>query len=206
MREHSPEWRHRRGDAAPFEALTTPRLMLRRLRPQDAEPMFRYRSHPVASRFQSWAPGAVTVTAAFIEEQLRVAPDTPGTWMQLGIVARDSGELIGDCGIHFLPGKSHEVELGMTLAAQHQGRGYALEALRAVLDTCSTGWGSDASTVRWIPGMSGRSALLERVGLRREAHFRESLWFKGAWADVICAMLVSEWRSARRAPDAAEGK
>lgn len=38
-------------------------------------------------------------------------------------------------------------------------------------------------------------AMLERVGMRREAHFVESLWFKGAWADdVVCAMLAREWR------------
>ena len=35
-------------------------------------------------------------------------------------------------------------------------------------------------------------ALLERVGMRREAHFRESLWFKGEWVDdVVYAILES---------------
>ena len=37
-------------------------------------------------------------------------------------------------------------------------------------------------------------ALLRRVGMRQEAHFRESLWFKGEWADdVVFAILQSEW-------------
>ena len=36
--------------------------------------------------------------------------------------------------------------------------------------------------------------LLERAGMRREAHFVERLWFKGAWADdVICAVLRGEY-------------
>ncbi len=38
--------------------------------------------------------------------------------------------------------------------------------------------------------------LLESVGMRREAHFRESLWHKGEWVDdVIFAMLQTEWGS-----------
>ena len=195
------------GDAAStFQELTTPRLILRRLRAEDAEPMFRYRSHPVVSRFQSWAPGAPSVTAAFIEEQIRVEPDTPGTWLQLGIVARDTGELLGDCGIHFPPANRHEVELGMTLAAQHQGRGYAMEALEALLE-----YVFDRLEKRRVygsvdPGNVRSLRLLERAGLRREAHFHESLWFKGAWADdVICAMLATEWRSTHRARNADPG-
>ena len=37
-------------------------------------------------------------------------------------------------------------------------------------------------------------ALLERVGMRKEAHFRKSLWFKGEWVDdMVLAILKSEW-------------
>ena len=38
--------------------------------------------------------------------------------------------------------------------------------------------------------------LLQRVGMRQEAHFVKSLWFKGEWVDdVIFAILASEWKS-----------
>jgi RimJ/RimL family protein N-acetyltransferase len=41
-------------------------------------------------------------------------------------------------------------------------------------------------------------ALLERVGMRREAHFVESLWFKGAWADdIVYAILQREFLAGR---------
>jgi RimJ/RimL family protein N-acetyltransferase len=31
-------------------------------------------------------------------------------------------------------------------------------------------------------------------GMRQEVHFRESLWFKGEWADdVVFGILASEW-------------
>ena len=44
------------------------------------------------------------------------------------------------------------------------------------------------------PGSAHSRALLDREGMRREAHFAESLWFKGAWADdVIYGMLRREY-------------
>jgi len=36
--------------------------------------------------------------------------------------------------------------------------------------------------------------LLRKVGMRQEAHFRESLWVGGAWVDdVVFGVLASEW-------------
>jgi RimJ/RimL family protein N-acetyltransferase len=37
-------------------------------------------------------------------------------------------------------------------------------------------------------------ALLARVGMRQEAHFRKSLWLRGEWVDdLVFAILESEW-------------
>lgn len=44
------------------------------------------------------------------------------------------------------------------------------------------------------PGNAPLIAPLERIGMRRKAHFVEGLWFKGAWADeVIYAVLRREY-------------
>jgi RimJ/RimL family protein N-acetyltransferase len=37
--------------------------------------------------------------------------------------------------------------------------------------------------------------VLERLGMRREAHLRENEFIKGEWCDeLVYAMLASEWR------------
>lgn len=139
------------------------RLSIRTLEPGDAEAMFAYRSDPSITRFQSWEPRSVEEIRTFIAALAEIGIDTPGRWYQLGLFIRESGELAGDCGIHAQAGDPRQVEVGITLASAFQGRGLAMEALKAVLD------------------------------MRREAHFVESLWFKGAWADdVIYAMLRTE--------------
>ena len=38
-------------------------------------------------------------------------------------------------------------------------------------------------------------SLMERLGMRREAHFREHARFKGHWdEEFVYAILASEWR------------
>lgn len=58
-------------------------------------------------------------------------PD-PGEWLQIGIHLNSTNELVGDLALHTLeePGR---FEVGFTLAPQHQGRGFALEATRLLV-------------------------------------------------------------------------
>lgn len=38
-------------------------------------------------------------------------------------------------------------------------------------------------------------ALLERLGMRREGHFIQNIWFKGKWGDeYLYAILEEEWK------------
>jgi RimJ/RimL family protein N-acetyltransferase len=38
--------------------------------------------------------------------------------------------------------------------------------------------------------------LMERLGMRREAHFLENMWFKGQWSDsYVYAILADEWKA-----------
>jgi RimJ/RimL family protein N-acetyltransferase len=40
--------------------------------------------------------------------------------------------------------------------------------------------------------------MLRGLGMRQEAHHRESLWLQGEWVDdVIFAVLAQEWQGAR---------
>ena len=174
--------------------ILTERLRIRRLELSDAEAMFGYRSDPLVTRFQSWEPGAVGELREFISGLSEIDVDTPGRWYQLGLFVRESGEMAGDCGIHVQAHDPRQVEIGITLARAFQGRGLATEALRALLGYLFTTLGKHRVYGSVDPRNAPSLALLERVGMRREAHFVESLWFREAWADdVIFAMLRREY-------------
>lgn len=179
--------------------LMTQRLVLRPLRLSDSAAVFEYRSNPDVSRFQVWEPQDVREVRSFIAGLLDVEPDMPGTWYQLAITLRETGELVGDCGLHFPTERQGQAEVGITLAPAHQGRGYATEALERVLEYLFSDLGKHRVYATVDPRNAASIALLERVVMRREGHLRESAWVKGEWADdVIYAMLEKEWRSRRR--------
>ncbi len=169
--------------------------MLRPLHEADAPAIAGYRDDPEVARYQSWDRYTAADALAMIASLADASPGTPGAWFQWGIVDRSSGALIGDCGLKTLD-DPRLGELGYTLARGHQGLGLATEALRAVHELAfgrlamhRLSASIDADNLRSL-------ALLGRLGWRREAHHRRSVWFKGAWCDdVIYALLGDEWRA-----------
>jgi aminoglycoside 6'-N-acetyltransferase len=176
--------------------LRTPRLHLRPLTPDDIPAIARYRDDPEVARHQSWDRYTEDDARALVEQLAGRTPGTPGQWFQWGITRASDGLLLGDCGLKIDGEEPRLGQIGYTLGRAHQRQGHATEAVRAVLDLAfdrlhlhRVSASVDADN---LPSL----ALLERLGLRREAHFKLSQWFKGAWVDdVIYAVLASEWRA-----------
>ena len=182
--------------AADFTGLRTPRLVLRRLRPGDARAVCAYRALPEVARYQSWETFSPADAEALIAAQTAVVPDTPGTWLQLAITLAASGELIGDCGLHFRADDPRQAEFGITLSPSHQGRCFATEALRRVLDYLFGELGKHRVTAVTDAENTAAAALFLRLGFRREAHHVEHIWFKGTWgSEFVFALLRREWES-----------
>ena len=125
----------------------------------------------------------------------------PGTWFQLGVRLRESAALVGDLGVHFFE-DGRQVEVGFTLAPDSQGRGLGTEAVVGLLDYLFRHLHKHRVSASVDPRNERSLRLLRRVGMRQEAHFLQSLHFKGEWADdTVFAILASEW-SARPPADA----
>ena len=169
--------------------VVTARLRLDALRDEDAEALFAYRNDPAVSRYQGWKPASVADAAKFIGAQHGVAPDTPGAWWQRAIRLRDSGELIGDLGLHFVGNGA--VELGISLAPAHQRRGYAREAVEVMLDFVFGGLRKQRVIARVDPRNFMCMRLLEGLGMhRRDVQA----------GDVRFELAASEWLAAPDEP------
>lgn len=135
---------------------------------------------------------------AFIEKQTTLDVEELDTWFQLAITLKETGLLVGDCGLHSLKHDPHQSEIGINLAPDQQGKGYATEALTAVLDFLFSILGKHRVSASTDPRNEPTIKLLRSLGMRQEAHFRESFWFKGEWTDdLVFAILRSEWEAAR---------
>jgi RimJ/RimL family protein N-acetyltransferase len=182
----------------PFAEIRSERLTLRQLVPSDAQTILEYRSRPEVSRFQSWGLESRAEIQSQIESLAISEPGAPGSWYQIGVTLSSSGLLLGDCGFHVLGPEPRQVEFGISLIPEYQGQGYAAEAMRALLEYLFVQLGKHRAFCSLDP-RNGRSiALMERIGMRKEAHFVKSFWFKGEWVDdLIFASLASDWKIRR---------
>jgi RimJ/RimL family protein N-acetyltransferase len=173
--------------------LETPRLVIRRFRAQDAEALAAYRSDPQVARYQGWTPPLPLDEAVdLVREFAAGSPDRPG-WFQYAVVLKDGGRLIGDIGV-CLHENLMQADLGFTLAAAHQSRGYATEAVRAVLTDLFEHRGLHRVSAECDARNLRSAALLRRLGFLGEGHRREATWLKGEWTDdLLFGMTASGW-------------
>lgn len=155
------------------EKLETERLLLQRLRYEDAEEIFyAYASKSEATRFVSW-PTHQSIKDT--REFLRYAHQAwrSGIDYSFSIRLKASGRLIGSIGIVNETGK---LQIGYIMSPAQWGRGYATEALRVIVDMVRTldgvyriGTFVDKENVASI-------RVLEKCGLKPEAQLPK--WFR----------------------------
>ena len=189
-------WRHRAtpNRQAMNHFLQSERLYLRKLVADDAGVLFAYRSDPEVSRYQGWAPANESDALRFIENQSNIEPGVAGQWFQLAICLRSDDNLVGDLGLHFPEDDEQQAEFGVSLNSEHQGQGYAGETLRMAMSYLFDELGKHRVFCSVDPRNSASVAMAGRLGMRKEAHFVKSLWFKDEWVDdVVFGLLKSEW-------------
>ena len=177
-----------------FMTITTDRLLLRKLEINDRDDFFTYRSLPEVYEYQSFMPKNVAQVDDFIRD-IQSDPNIPNTWFQLAIIKRDGDVLIGDIGIHFLEDNA-QVEVGYTLAPSYQGKGYAIESLKAVINYLFFDLKKHRVSASVDPNNIKSIRLLEKLGMRKEAHFIKSYRMGDVWLDdCVYAMLKEEWKA-----------
>jgi aminoglycoside 6'-N-acetyltransferase len=175
--------------------LKTKRLILRPLQESDLETFAAYRSDPDVARYQSWStPYTLDQAMALFKEMNRVEAGTPGFWIQLAMERQAQPGIIGDCALQIWAEDNRQATIGFTLSQSYQHQGYATEAVQGLL-----GYLFGEKHLHRVSAICdaenlASASLLERVGMRREGHFIENIWFKGGWgSEYSYAVLQSEW-------------
>jgi RimJ/RimL family protein N-acetyltransferase len=177
--------------ASKLPEIVTARLRLRPFRADDLPAFVAYRSAPEVARYQSWDPTYSMADAErLLASQEGVELGQPGVWMQLAATDRDDGALLGDCAVHVRADVPATAEVGVTFAPEHQGRGFASEALAAVMGRLF----EDVGMRRIYAEADARNVavhrLLERLGFRcegRRAALRVYGILRRDWEAAWCA-------------------
>lgn len=152
-----------RTDPGPVE-LRTPRLLLRRSQPKDAEAISAYRSDPDVRAHQGWGDTTVGHVRTEIEQMLERTPGEPGGWVQFTVETTDAHELVGDVGMR-VDDEPGVVLVGYTIDPLHQGHGYATEAVGALVDYAFERLDADVVRAYADAGNVASVRVGEKVGL-----------------------------------------
>lgn len=160
----------------------TPRLIARRFGPRDLEAFVAMRADPEVARYQSWETYTVEEGRAFIASLASASPGDPD-WYQIALEDRATGQFAGDCGLKIMAHDQRLAQIGYTIVRSFWNRGYATEAISALAGYTFGSLNVHRITASVDPRNLASCRALEKAGFVREALFRQSEWFKGAWAD-----------------------
>jgi RimJ/RimL family protein N-acetyltransferase len=170
----------------------TERLIARRMREEDVSAIAACRADPEVARYQNWHSYDDAAAADLVSEMLFREPGEEG-WLQLVVERKEDGAFVGDCGFR-LGSDKRLAQIGYTIARQHWDQGYATEIVRSLVVYAFGRLDVHRITASVDPRNLASCRVLEKAGFTKEAHFRQSEWFKGGWADdAVYAILASDY-------------
>jgi RimJ/RimL family protein N-acetyltransferase len=185
----------------PAYPVATARLLLRPFEPDDLESLVAIHGDPGVVRYLYWeVRDRDELRGVLADKQRRVQLAKEGDVLNLAAVLADTGDLVGDVTLFWHSEQHRQGEVGYIMHPAHGGRGYATEASRALLRIGFEELGLHRITGRIAAPNVASARVLERLGMRREAHFVENEHVKGEWSDeVVYALLDREWRAGQAA-------
>ena len=181
-----------KAEARPMEPFfATPRLIARRFTSLDLDAFVAMRADPEVARFQSWESFTEQDGRAFLES---IAPHNPGEpgWFQFALERKEDHAFVGDCWLRTSEADNRLAQVGYTIARPYWSQGYATEAVRGLVEYAFANFPIHRIIASVDPRHTASVRVLEKAGFVREAHFRKSEWFKGAWADDAIYAVLSK--------------
>jgi [ribosomal protein S5]-alanine N-acetyltransferase len=163
-----------------LQTLYTPRLILRPFTEADADAFLALVSDPAILRYTGETPVSSVAEAAKILRARPLRDYQVHGFGRLACVLRDSGELIGFCGLKKLEDLDQEIDIGYRFRPHAWGKGLASESAAAVYAHGKTVLGLTRIIALVMPENTGSVRVLEKLGLR----FEKSIRFPDASDDL----------------------
>ena len=177
--------------------LRTERLTLRPYTPGDLDDLHAIQSLPEVARYLYWEARSLDEVRRVLTDKCRqVDLAKEGDRLSLAVYWPEAGKVVGEVSLVWLSEIHRQGEIGFVFHPHYHGKGLAREASEALLDIGFSDLGLHRVIGRCDARNGASARLLQRLGMRQEAHFLENEIFKGAFGDeLVYAMLESEWQS-----------
>ena len=173
--------------------IETERLLIRRYLPADFDAMHAMRSREDVVRWLYEDPPTVEEDRERFERRLNRTRFTH-SGDGIAFAVEREGVLVGDVSLTLHSAEHRQGEIGFIVHPDHQGRGYATEAARAILELAFGTFGLHRVRGTLEARNAASARVLEHLGMRCEAHLVENEWVKGEWqSERVYALLQREW-------------
>jgi len=178
--------------------IETARLILRPFKATDIDDLFEFHARPEVARFLYWNARNRSETEEALKKRLLATTLTQeGDKLLLAVELVKLNKVIGDVTLMWHSKKHKQGEIGFIFHPDYQGQGYATEASQILLTLGFKEFGLHRIFGRCDARNKASYRLMERLGMRREAHFIHNEIFKGEWGDeFVYAILQDEWSKA----------
>jgi RimJ/RimL family protein N-acetyltransferase len=175
--------------------IKTDRLVLRPFEKADLDAVLSYYALPDVQRYLDWkARDASEAKAAFDSMRKQTRLTRPGDTLTLAVVRKSDGKVMGHVSLKWTDATAGQSEVRFALAPTFRRKGYATEAVRAVLMHGFDHHKFHRVFARTAGNNDASARLLKTLGMRLEAHYREHALFQGEWDEELhFAILDREW-------------
>lgn len=178
--------------------LESDRLVIRALRPDDLMRHFAIYSNPDVLRYLYDEPCDLEAARQHLARRCTRDLPSEGTWINFGVEVRDGGVLIGEMGVASISVAHAHCEIGYVFDPLYGGYGFATEAAALMVEVAFSVLDAHRVSGRLDARNTSSARVLERLGMRREAHLVQNEMVKGEWTDeLVYAVLEEEWRTLR---------
>ncbi len=176
--------------------ISSARLQVRPFQPQDGRALFAYLSNPDVYRFEPGSPISLEQAVTLAEQRAQGSD----FW---AVILSATQEMVGH--LYFAQVERTDLltwELGYIFNPAHHNQGYATESAAALIGYAFVHFGMHRVVARCNPQNIASWKVMEKLGMRREGHLRQNVFFhrdaegRPLWNDTFeYALLAEEWQS-----------
>lgn len=177
-----------------FPQLESERLIFRKFNLSDAADIHSVRSNEkVMEYMDSNRHLTVQDSENFISKNLELFYKKEGIYW--AIIEKSSNQFIGDFAFWKINRKDARAETGYTLKPEFWGKGYMTEAMIELIKFGFKDLNIHSIEANINPENDNSRKLLNKIGFRKEAYFRENYFFNGEFLDSeIFSLLEKDFK------------
>ena len=183
--------------------IETERLVLRTFERGDVDDLAAYHVLPSMQRYVvSKTRDRSEVANALNILRQHVGLQRPGDTLTLAMVRKGDEALIGHVSLIWSDATSGQGEVRFCINPSFAGQGFCKEALSAVFNLAFDHFRIHRLFVRSDGRNHHSIKLMQQLGMRLEAHYREHALFQGNWDEELhFAILDREWQRSTKVRD-----